>query len=77
YLPSGNILVSDINNGLFVFKDNSVLGEFVESITPPPPPPVTPTPPPPAESGGGGGSTGPVTLLLLFMIYVMRYRRKI
>ena len=71
YLPSGNILVSDINNGLFVLKDNSVLGEFVQAPTPAPvsPPVTTPIATP---SSGGGGSLGLGSLFILFLSLLLR-----
>ena len=66
YLPSGNILISDINNGLLVLKDNSTLGVAVSVSAPPPAP--TPTPPTSVEpSTGGGGSLGYLLLLFLLM----------
>lgn len=66
YLPSGNILISDINNGLLVLKDNSTLGVAVSE--PPPPPTSTPAPiaPVATNTGGGGGSVG--YLFLLFSL---------
>lgn len=65
FLPSGNILVSDINNGLFVIQDNSTLGI---SVTSPPTPPVAP-PIIPTDSGGGGS----VGYLFLFILLVRLY----
>lgn len=66
YLPSGNILVSDISNGLFVLKDNSEIG----GSEPPTPPPA---PQPEPESGGGGGST---PFWLLITLSLLAFRRK-
>lgn len=67
YLPSGNILVSDISNGLFVLKDNSQIGD-----SEPPAPPPAPQPEP--DSGSGGGST---SLWLLFGLTLFGLRRKL
>lgn len=64
YLPSGNILVSDISNGLFVLKDNSQLGDTV--------PPTPPTPQPEPDSGGGGGGSTPLWLLLGLTLFGLR-----
>lgn len=66
YLPSGNILVSDISNGLFVLKDNSQIG----GEQPPAPEPE----PEPGSSGGGGGST---SLWLLLGLTLFGMRRKL
>jgi L-glyceraldehyde 3-phosphate reductase len=50
FLPSGTLLVSDIENGLFLLRKNETL-----------PPPGTMPPgsndPPPSNAGGGGGGT--------------------
>ena len=68
YLPSGNILVSDINNGLFVLQDNSNLSV---AVTPPPAPPVTP---PTTPSDSGGGSIGYLFLIILLVrFYYTQY----
>ena len=66
YLPSGNLIVSDINNGLFVLQDNSNLSV---AVTPPPAPPVAPpvTPPTSPTDSGGGGSIGYLFLLILLL----------
>ena len=52
FLPSGTLLVSDVENGLFLLRRNETL-----------PPPVVP---PPAEGGGGGG--GAIDALVLLML---------
>jgi choice-of-anchor B domain-containing protein len=59
FLPSGTILVSDIENGLFLLKKNETL--------PPPAPPPAPNPDPPNvdERGGGGGTLDALALILL------------
>ncbi|GAA4359422.1 choice-of-anchor B family protein [Kangiella marina] len=62
YLPSGNILVSDISNGLFVLKDNSSIGDDGPGAIQPDPPT---TPPEDNDSGGGGG---PIQLALLLLL---------
>jgi len=64
FLPSGNIIVSDIEFGLFVISENPN-GATVD-VTPPPP--VTP---PPAPSSGGGGA---VWMLLLLMAGYRKFR---
>ena len=54
FLPSGNILISDIDNGLFILRDRSHDA----------PDPV----PPPSDGGGGGGGGGGATdILSLFL----------
>jgi len=58
FLPSGTILVSDIENGLFLLKRNETL--------PPPTQPPAATPDPPRASGGGGG--GALDLLALILL---------
>lgn len=55
FLPSGTLLVSDIENGLFLLERNETL--------PPPPPP-----PPPAQGGGGGGGGGSVDAVVLVLL---------
>lgn len=69
YLPSGNILVSDISNGLFILKDNSSVGDSG------PPQPDTPTTPPPTNDSSGGGG-GPMELLTLLMLLGFIYGRR-
>lgn len=71
YLPSGNILVSDISNGLFVLKDNSNIGDSAPPDTTNPPPPTTP---PEDDSGSGGG--GPIEIIMLLMLIGMLYGRR-
>ena len=68
YLPSGNILVSDISNGLFVLKDNSRIGDEGPTSSEP----DTDTAPPTNTSGGGGG---PVELLMLLLLVGLIYQR--
>ena len=63
FLPSGNILISDISYGLFIVKSAANTGE-----TPNPPPP-TPQPPPAKSSGG---TTGFALLVLLCSVFVSR-----
>lgn len=75
FLPSGTLLVSDIENGLFLLKKN-------ETLPPPPapPPPSTNNPrPAPGGGGGGGGSldgiAGYALLILLAGFAMLRARR--
>ncbi|AKE51164.1 choice-of-anchor B family protein [Kangiella geojedonensis] len=72
YLPSGNILVSDISNGLFVLKDNSNIGDDGPGSSQP----DTPTTPPEEDTGSGGGG-GPVQLLTLLLLGGLLGRRRI
>jgi choice-of-anchor B domain-containing protein len=58
FLPSGTLLVSNIEGGLFVLRRN-------ETTATPPTPPAPPAPPPPAGGGGGGGVIGGWMLLAL------------
>jgi len=68
FLPSGTLLVSDIENGLFLLKRNETL-----------PPPVNPPPtggnPDPPGGGGGGGSLDLAVLILLGGFAMVRARR--
>jgi choice-of-anchor B domain-containing protein len=73
FLPSGTLLVSDIENGLFLLRRNETL--------PPPPPPTTPPPggsnPQPGLGGGGGGGAIDASVLILLAGFAMvRGRRK-
>lgn len=68
FLPSGTILVSDIENGLFLLKKNETLPPPVVT----PPPPVTPPVPPP--SSGGGGSLDWLALIMLAGFAMLRAR---
>jgi choice-of-anchor B domain-containing protein len=70
FLTSGTLLVSDIENGMFLLRKNETL--------PPPPPPVVSNPDPPrAGGGGGGGGTVDPALLILFAgLAMLRARRK-
>jgi choice-of-anchor B domain-containing protein len=63
FLPSGTLLVSDIENGMFLLKRNETL----------PPPVVTPPPPavPPRGGGGGGGGSLDVMALILLAGFAM------
>jgi choice-of-anchor B domain-containing protein len=70
FLPSGTLLVSDIENGLFLLRRNETL--------PPPPPPPTSNPQPNPGGGGGGGGGGSFdlgVLLLLAGFAMVRARR--
>lgn len=76
FLPSGTLLVSDIENGLFLLRKNETL----------PPPGSTPPPSgsnPPSQGGGGGGGGGSLDgagdfalLLLMAGFAMLRARRK-
>jgi choice-of-anchor B domain-containing protein len=71
FLSSGTLLVSDIENGLFLLRKNETL--------PPPAPPVVTNPPPPASGGGGGGGGGALdgsVLILLAGFAMLRARRR-
>jgi choice-of-anchor B domain-containing protein len=68
FLPSGTLLVSDIENGLFLLKKNETL--------PPPSPPVVSNPPPPASRGGGGGGRLDVSVLILLVGFAMLRARR-
>jgi choice-of-anchor B domain-containing protein len=63
FLPSGTLLVSDIENGLFLLKRN-------ETLPPPPPPPVV------QGGAGGGGAVDAMILILLSGIGALRGRRR-
>ena len=71
YLPSGNILVSDISNGLFVLKDNSSIGDDGPNASEP----DEPATPPENDTGGGGGG-GPVELLTLLLLSALLFSRQ-
>jgi hypothetical protein len=61
FLPSGTILVSDIENGLFLLRKNETL-----------PPPVSNPDPPNVDTGhGGGGGTLDVLALILLAGFAM------
>jgi choice-of-anchor B domain-containing protein len=51
FLPSGTLLVSDIENGLFLLRKN-------ETLPPPAAPPPGANNPPPSNGGGGNGGGG-------------------
>jgi len=62
FLPSGTLLVSDIENGLFLLRRNETL--------PPPvnPPPTGGNPDPPSTGGGGGGGGGSLDVAVLILL---------
>lgn len=68
FLPSGTLVVSDIDNGLFVLRRNET------STTPPTPAPPPPQPPPPGFGGGGGGG-GALGVWLLLALTVFAAAR--
>jgi choice-of-anchor B domain-containing protein len=68
FLPSGTLLVSDIENGLFLLRRNETLPP------PPPPPPPSNNPPPRSGGGGGGGSLDFAVLILLAGFAMLRAR---
>ena len=68
FLPSGTILVSDIENGLFLLKRNETL--------PPPTTPPSGNPPPPRAGGGGGGGALELPVLILLAGFAMLRARK-
>ncbi len=70
FLPSGTLLVSDIENGMFLLRKN-------ETLPPPPPPPPASNPQPPRPSGGGGGGSFDAGILILLAASAMvRARRR-
>ncbi len=76
FLPSGNLLVSDIEYGLWVLKMND--GGTLPSPAPSPEPSPSSEPEPsvPADSGGsGGGAAGIGSLLLMIAVAYWRRRR--
>ena len=71
FLPSGTVMVSDIENGLFLLRKN-------ETLPPPSSIPSPPSNPPPGGGGGGGGGGGsfdPGVLILLAGFAMLRARR--
>jgi choice-of-anchor B domain-containing protein len=68
FLPSGTLLVSDIENGLFLLRKNETL--------PPPAPPSGNNPPPSNKGGGGGGTFDPAALILLAGFAMLRARSR-
>jgi choice-of-anchor B domain-containing protein len=72
YLPSGTLLVSDIENGLFLLKLNET-GQGPPA--PPPAPPPVPAPAPAPAASGGGGLIDWALLLALGVILVWRQGR--
>ncbi|HPF25945.1 MAG TPA: choice-of-anchor B family protein [Steroidobacteraceae bacterium] len=74
YLPSGTILLSDIENGLFLLKLNET-----SAVTPPAPvapPTPAPAPTPIAAPGGGGGAIDLAWLMLLALLVWRQAHRK-
>jgi choice-of-anchor B domain-containing protein len=72
FLPSGTLLVSDIENGLFLLRRN-------ETLPPPTAPPPGSSNPPPAQGSGGGGGGGAVDLAVLLLLAgfaMLRARRR-
>jgi choice-of-anchor B domain-containing protein len=70
FLTSGTLLVSDIENGMFLLRKN-------ETLPPPSPPPAGAGGNPQVPSGGGGGGALDFTLLILLSGFAMlRARRK-
>jgi choice-of-anchor B domain-containing protein len=70
FLPSGTILVSDIENGLFLLKRN-------ETLPPPSPqPPVINPAPPDAGVGRGGGTLDLAALILLAGFAMVRAHQR-
>ena len=70
FLPSGTILVSDIENGLFLLKRNETLPPPVVTPEPPVTPPVTP------RNSRGGGSLDWLALILLAGFAMLRARQE-
>ena len=73
FLTSGTLLVSDIENGMFLLRKNETLPPPV-----PPAPPVVSNPDPPRAGGGGGGggAVDPALLILFAGLAMLRARRK-
>ena len=72
FLTSGTLLVSDIENGMFLLRKN-------ETLPPPAPPPPVVAIRRSAACGGGGGGGGaidPALLILLAGFAMLRARRK-
>lgn len=73
FLPSGTLLVSDIENGLFLLRRNETLPPPVAA-----PPMQNPPPAAPARGGGGGGGGAlDVTVLILLAGFAMLRARRI
>ncbi len=68
FLPSGTLLVSDIENGMFLLKRNETL---------PPPSGGGGNPQPPTGGGSRGGGSFDLTLLILLLGFAMVRARKI
>jgi len=75
FLTSGTLLVSDIENGMFLLKKNETLPPPTPVVTNPPPPPTTGGGKPLGGSGGGGALDFGV-LILLSGFAMVRARRK-
>jgi hypothetical protein len=71
FLTSGTLLVSDIENGMFLLRKN-------ETLPPPAPPPSGGNPQVPPRAGGGGGGGGALdsSLLILLSGFAMLRARK-
>jgi len=69
FLPSGTLLVSDIENGLFLLKRNETLPP--PTGTAPTPNPPAPAPTPPNSGGGGGGGSLDLAVLILLLVSAM------
>jgi choice-of-anchor B domain-containing protein len=69
FLPSGTLLVSDIENGLFLLKKN-------ETLPPPTQPPAVTPDPPRANGGGGGGALDVLALILLAGFAMVRAHQR-
>jgi choice-of-anchor B domain-containing protein len=67
FLPSGTLLVSDIENGMFLLKRNETL--------PPPAPPPDQNPGPGGGLGGGGSGGGALEWLMLSALALALFRR--
>lgn len=74
YLPSGNILVSDIEYGLWVLRLNENDGELPQ-VEPEPSTPPSQGGGTSTSSGGGGGSSTAALILILFSLLLMRKRK--
>jgi choice-of-anchor B domain-containing protein len=72
FLPSGTLLVSDIENGMFLLRRN----ETAPPPAPPSPPPAGGSNPPRPSGGSGGGSFDAAVLILLAGFAMVRARRE-
>jgi choice-of-anchor B domain-containing protein len=69
FLPSGTLLVSDIENGMFLLRKN-------ETLPPPAPPPPNQNPGPGGGLSGGGGGGGSLEWLSLGALALALRRRR-